>query len=156
MDVSVTNLGERIVIAVERSGLTRSGLANVLGISRQAVNNWIKGKNNPSTKNLSDIAAATGVRMEWLAMDQGGPEVEHAHGSSGHLPDLSTDILEDVINGIEQVSQEDGLELTPKLKSKLITELYRQAASAENADLSSESTLRAVIGYAIRSEGGHR
>ncbi len=152
----MTNLGERIVIAVERSGLTRSGLANVLGISRQAVNNWIKGKNNPSTKNLSDIAAATGVRMEWLAMDQGGPEVEHANGSSGRLPDLSTDILEDVINGIEQVSREDGLELTPKLKSKLITELYRQAASAENSDLSSENTLRAVIGYAIRSESGQR
>ncbi len=156
MDVSVTNLGERIVIAVERSGLTRSGLANVLGISRQAVNNWIKGKNNPSTKNLSDIAAATGVRLEWLAMNKGAPEMDHANGSSGRLPDLSTDILEDVINGIEQVSREDGLELTPKLKSKLITELYRQAASAENSDLSSENTLRAVIGYAIRSESGQR
>lgn len=152
----MTNLGERIVIAVERSGLTRSGLANVLGISRQAVNNWIKGKNNPSTKNLSDIAAATGVRMEWLAMDQGSPEPDYGQGASGGLPDLATDILEDVINGIEQVSREDGLDLPPKLKSKLITELYRQAASADNSGLSSENTLRAVIGYAIRSEGAGR
>lgn len=152
----MTNLGERIVIAVERSGLTRSGLANVLGISRQAVNNWIKGKNNPSTKNLSDIAVATGVRMEWLAMAQGAPEPESANGTLGGLTDLSTEILEDVINGIEQVSREDGLDLNPKLKSKLITELYRQAASTENFALSSENTLRAVIGYAIRSEGGLR
>ncbi len=152
----MTNLGERIVIAVERSGLTRSGLANVLGISRQAVNNWIKGKNNPSTKNLSDIAAATGVRLEWLAMDQGPMENERSNGHDERGFDLSTDILEDVINGIEQVSREDGLDLPPKLKSKLITELYRQAASAENADLSSEHTLRAVIGYAMRSEGARR
>ena len=153
MDDCVTNLGERIVYAVERSGLTRSGLANVLGISRQAVNNWIKGKNNPSTKNLSDIAAATGVRMEWLALDQGPPEKDRGDGAGAKVFDLSTDILEDVINGIEQVSREDGLELSAKLKSKLITELYRQAASAENSGLSSENTLRAVIGYAIRSEG---
>lgn len=153
MDDCVTNLGERIVFAVERSGLTRSGLANVLGISRQAVNNWIKGKNNPSTKNLSDIAAATGVRMEWLALDQGPPQKDRGEGASTKVFDLSTDILEDVINGIEQVSREDGLELSAKLKSKLITELYRQAASAENSGLSSENTLRAVIGYAIRSEG---
>ncbi|MEM1200034.1 MAG: helix-turn-helix transcriptional regulator, partial [Pseudomonadota bacterium] len=97
----MTNLGERIVIAVERSGLTRSGLANVLGISRQAVNNWIKGKNNPSTKNLSDIAAATGVRLEWLALDQGPMEKERANnGHTERVFDLSTDILEDVINGI--------------------------------------------------------
>ena len=152
----MTNLGERIVIAVERSGLTRSGLANVLGISRQAVNNWIKGKNNPSTKNLSDIAAATGVRMEWLALDQGPQEKDRADDAAAKVFDLSTDILEDVINGIEEVSREDGLELSAKLKSKLITELYRQAASAENSDLSSENTVRAVIGYAIRSEGGLR
>ncbi len=151
----MTTLGERIVIAVERSGLTRSGLANVLGISRQAVNNWIKGKNNPSTKNLSDIAAATGVRMEWLAMDQGPLEKDRADDGS-QVFNLSTEILEDVINGIEEVAREDGLVLSAKLKSKLITELYRQAASAENCELSSENTVRAVIGYAIRSEGALR
>ncbi|MEM7428371.1 MAG: helix-turn-helix domain-containing protein [Pseudomonadota bacterium] len=145
-------LGERILLATEQAALTRSGLAKKLGVSRQAVNNWIKGKNNPSTKNLSDIADATEVRLEWLALEHGPIEQEHDLNQPSFSAELSTDYLEDVIIGIEQIVAKDKLDLSPRLKAKLIAELYRQALSEAGTDFISESTLRAVIGYAMRFE----
>ncbi len=146
-------LGERILLATEQADLTRSGLAKRLGVSRQAVNNWIKGKNNPSTKNLSDIADATDVRLEWLALEHGPIERDHDLEQTSFAAELSTDFLEDVIAGIEQIISQDKLDLSPKLKAKLIAELYRQAISEGGTEFISESTLRAVIGYAMRFEG---
>ena len=149
----VMQLGERILLATEQAAMTRSGLAKRLGVSRQAVNNWIKGKNNPSTKNLSDIADATDVRLEWLALEHGPIEREHDLNQTAFSVELSTDYLEDVIAKIEQLAVDDKLDLSPKIKAKLIAEFYRQALSEDGTEFISENTLRAVVSYALRFEG---
>lgn len=143
-------LGERILLATEQAALTRSGLAKRLGVSRQAVNNWIKGKNNPSTKNLSDIADATDVRLEWLALEHGPIEREHDLNQTPFAAELSTDYLEDVITGLEQLAVQDQLDLSPRLKAKLIAEFYRQALTEGGTEFMTESTMRSVVSYAIR------
>lgn len=64
------NIGARIKRVRETRRLTQAQLAAALGVERQAVTNWERGR-RPTLENLYQISIKTSVAMEWF-MD--GPD----------------------------------------------------------------------------------
>lgn len=72
------SMGSRIRQAREDKGYTQEYIAEVLGISRQAVHKWEKDRTNPDTHNLISLAELLGVSVDFLATGDGPP----SHASS--------------------------------------------------------------------------
>jgi len=64
------SLGERIMKARIKAGLTQAELARMLGVTRPAVGQWEKDKTSPSFEKLREIAKLTGVTPQSLFFDQ--------------------------------------------------------------------------------------
>ena len=95
-------LGERIQALRRERGMSQEGLAEVLGISRQAVSKWEKGLSCPDTGNLLALAELFGVSADELA----GLRQQEAAGessSAGEPPEAS-----------EPASMEDEAASPPK------------------------------------------
>jgi transcriptional regulator with XRE-family HTH domain len=60
------NIGPRIRAERQRRGMTQDELARTIGVSRSAVAQWETGRTGQITGNLSRIAAALGVGVEFL------------------------------------------------------------------------------------------
>lgn len=74
-------LGSRISEAISGSGLNQSEIARRVGVSRQAVNLWIAGTNEPDLATLRKIASLTKRSMAWIVgdkMNRGGPALAQA------------------------------------------------------------------------------
>lgn len=63
-------LAQRIIAAREHKGLTQDGLGKAVGVSQQAIQKLESGKAE-SSRRLTQIAVACGVRPEWLANESG-------------------------------------------------------------------------------------
>lgn len=74
-------LAERIVMARKHAGLTQAVLAKLVGVSQQAITKLETGKSE-SSRVLTKIAGACGVRPEWLD-EESGPMV----GAELHVKD---------------------------------------------------------------------
>jgi transcriptional regulator with XRE-family HTH domain len=59
------NIGARIKRVRETRRMTQAQLAAVLGVERQAVTNWERGR-RPTLENLYQISKNTNVAMEWF------------------------------------------------------------------------------------------
>jgi transcriptional regulator with XRE-family HTH domain len=60
------DIGTRIRIVRRERGLTQDDLAERVGVSRSAVAQWETGRTGQVTGNLSRIAAALGIAVEYL------------------------------------------------------------------------------------------
>lgn len=60
------SLGEKISDLRKKNGISQEKLAELLGISRQAVTKWESGKGNPDTENLIRLAELFGVSLDEL------------------------------------------------------------------------------------------
>lgn len=76
-------LGTRIRAARERKGLTQSGLADLVGVTRSAVAQWETGRSGQVGSNLTQIAAVLEVGVEHLLLGAGAASVAGELG----LPD---------------------------------------------------------------------
>jgi transcriptional regulator with XRE-family HTH domain len=72
----------------QKEQLTVAGLAEKLGVSRQAVHAWLKGDSVPRAKHMAEIENLTGIPMqEWFAAagengsDDNGDEPREAASS---------------------------------------------------------------------------
>lgn len=63
-------LPEKILYSRKRAGLSQEALADMVGVSRQAVSKWETGEALPETAKLSALAAALGVSVDWLLSDE--------------------------------------------------------------------------------------
>lgn len=64
--ISGETLGDRILSAVKRAGITKQALADRVGKRWGTVNNWCKGSTEPGAQDIRRIAEATGVTVEEL------------------------------------------------------------------------------------------
>lgn len=73
-------LGERIKASRARAGLSQEKLAELVGVSRQAVTKWEADQTAPSTENLFRLAAVLGTTVEGLMGTEKpiGPEAAEA------------------------------------------------------------------------------
>ena len=67
-----SRLGARIKQARETRGMTRLELAGHLGLTRSSIGLWECGSNMPTLENLSRIAAALSMPVEWFVSDASG------------------------------------------------------------------------------------
>lgn len=64
--MSNDEIGGRIRSARKERGLTQDGLAAAVGVTRSAVAQWETARAGQVTDNLSRIASALGINVEWL------------------------------------------------------------------------------------------
>lgn len=57
---------ERLYTLRRRAGLSQEGLANLLGVTRQAVQKWEAGTARPDLENLTALARQFGVSLDYL------------------------------------------------------------------------------------------
>lgn len=58
--------GDRLQAARERAGLTRQGLAEMIGASSTAVESWERGRRNPKVEVLPELATLLSVTVDYL------------------------------------------------------------------------------------------
>ena len=69
-------LHEKIFYYRKRSGLSQEALAEILGVSRQAVSKWETGDSQPELANLLAMARTFGVTTDHLLSDEEAPSEE--------------------------------------------------------------------------------
>ena len=63
-------LGERIKTCRQSAGLSQEKVAELVGVSRQAVTKWETGQSAPSTENLFRLAEILGTTVDFLLADE--------------------------------------------------------------------------------------
>lgn len=67
---------ERLYSLRKGRGISQEELANVVGVSRQAVQKWEAGTSTPDIQNLSALADYFGVSLDYLVRGQEAPQPE--------------------------------------------------------------------------------
>ena len=66
------NIGQRIQQAREKSGMSQTRLAELLGVTRSACSQWESGSGtSPRRERLEQLAQLLSVNYEWLATGRG-------------------------------------------------------------------------------------
>lgn len=64
-------LNEKIQYMRKKAGLSQEELAEIVGVSRQAVSKWETGEATPEVSKLLLLSRAFGVTADWLISDEG-------------------------------------------------------------------------------------
>lgn len=83
-----------IAAAVEKTGAGQAGLARLLGVSPQAVNQWVNGNRPVPSRHVLAIEKATGVSRHELRPDVFGPSA--ASDSQEQVPTAADQIRAEV------------------------------------------------------------
>lgn len=67
-------LAEKIQYMRKKAGLSQEALAEILGVSRQAVSKWETGEAAPEAGKVFALSRAFGVTADWLLSNEGLPE----------------------------------------------------------------------------------
>ena len=68
------NVGEKIKALRQQNGLSQEGLANKLGVSRQAISKWETNRGVPDIENLKCLSKLINVSLDYL-VDEGNDEL---------------------------------------------------------------------------------
>ncbi|MCA1909239.1 MAG: helix-turn-helix domain-containing protein [Magnetospirillum sp.] len=134
----------RMEFAAKQAG-NATRLAESTGISRRAIGDYLSGNAEPSRPRLIAIAAAAGVRLEWLATGQ-GPVFPDGDREGKVSSDLDVSALEAVIAAVEDHLRQRRQAISPDAKAALVTTLYKWAVDEKSKDLAfSPSTVEQLI-----------
>ncbi len=78
------NLGERIAERRKKTGISQEKLAELIGVSRQAVTKWESGNANPDTENLIRLAEVFGCSIDELCGNS-GEKPKKINYAPGHI-----------------------------------------------------------------------
>ncbi|QZA80871.1 helix-turn-helix domain-containing protein [Deefgea piscis] len=88
----VRMIGDRILKSRKTRKLTQVQLAEMIGIKQSSVSAWERGDADPSTDNLSSLAALLRISYEWLATGRG--EMESSYQTvKVEEPTLETELI---------------------------------------------------------------
>ena len=71
------SLGERIASYRKKAGYSQEGLAEQLGVSRQAVSKWETGEATPDAERIIALAKVLGVTTDALLLGREEPAPAH-------------------------------------------------------------------------------
>ena len=93
-DDTVATFGDRIEAARRAEGLSVSMLANRLGVSKKAVNNWENDEVSPRANRVQMIAGVLNVSLVWLISGQsnGSDNVEQTYDR----PEAVNEVLSEI------------------------------------------------------------
>jgi transcriptional regulator with XRE-family HTH domain len=112
MPNTAETLSARVRSALQSAGMTQAELARRVGVKQPSVNDWLSGKTQRLKHETAvKVAAALGVRLEWLVWGRGQP-YEHVGGLANQ-------------NGLESASPHSPSpsQITPPLPAALPTVL---------------------------------
>jgi len=98
---------QRLITAIRGSGVTQAHIADLCGVTPQAVAGWLKTGSFDKT-HLPTISQATGVRTDWLLTGQGPmktPELTTAPQSARRIPVISTVQAADPVGAINAYTE---------------------------------------------------
>jgi DNA-binding phage protein len=123
-------LGARIRAVVQRFP-GQAEAAEVASISTQSLHNLMTGKSLPSLIPLSRLAAAAGIRLEWIAT--GDPPM--LAPNKGGRPPLDRELLARIFDALARVYREEKVNLPDVELGRLAGDEYDAiVASTEDAD----------------------
>ena len=70
------SIGDRIIDLRKQKGLSQGQVAEMIGVSRQAVSKWESGQNSPDTVKLIKLADVLDTDVEYLATGRNVPKTE--------------------------------------------------------------------------------
>ncbi len=142
-----------IAIAVEKLGAGQAGIARLLGVTPQAVNQWVSGNRPVPPRHVLAIEAATGVSRHELRPDVfGAAEVSTVRALTGSLVDsrmskralrakfgFKTDaplakLLRLPVEQVEAWPEEQGIPALPQVLRLLGVQEEQPAAEAALSD----------------------
>lgn len=74
-DLDLDNFGSRLKETIKEGGLTQKSLAERVGLSVTAMNNYAAGR-IPDAKLMYKICSILGIRIEWMLTGQGAKRKE--------------------------------------------------------------------------------
>ena len=78
-------IGKEIARLRKENGISQEKLAEILGVSRQAVTKWESGKTNPDTENLMALAKVFGVSIDNLCKNESRKQPKAKIHPGGHI-----------------------------------------------------------------------
>ena len=79
-------LGERIAYYRKKAGYSQEGLAERLGVSRQAISKWETGEATPDAERIIVLAAALGISTDTLLLGKEEPERPYTEAETVRQP----------------------------------------------------------------------
>lgn len=118
---------------------TQTRIADQIGISRQFMSDFVKGRKNLSEEKRFDITKYTGFTyVEFLRMGEDIFDEELAWETQPYLIFKTIDIdknrLEEIIKTVEATEAMGGGKLTPTKKAELIVGLYENQVKEEEGE----------------------
>lgn len=112
---AVSGLEDRLRVASSRVGGPES-LAQMAGIPRRTLGNYLAGRNEPKASALAAIAGAAGVSVEWLVTGNGAEAEERPSPETMPNRDYSYPVLGLAHCGLQGWFREDPLAVEAELR----------------------------------------
>ena len=127
---NMKNLEERIKYIIKDRGLSQQKLADGIGISASAVNQWCNGSvHSINIENAFAIAKLTGFSAEWIGTGKGPVRIQ-AHDSS-----LDSHLLSSIINAVLVHLEKLDIHLPGESIAGIIDILYTDLADSNQQDI---------------------
>lgn len=103
---------DRIRAKRKEMNFTQQKLGDLVGVSKTTVSQWEKGDYSPNGENLSLLARALGVSIQWILDGKGDSNFENANAKPAKLGERQIPVLSYVQAGLltelQEISQPDG------------------------------------------------
>ena len=130
-----TGIADRIKNARESLGFDQKSFAESIGVSSgSTISRWERGLNFPPADTLAVIQEKYGISVEWIVTGRGSMKGETTRTPRVKPPLLDTDVLNQVIVGVEQALAEMGRVLKPEKKAELIILLYEHFVTKDEVE----------------------
>lgn len=136
-----------IVTAIEKSGAGQAGIARLLGVSPQAVNQWVSGIRPVPSRHVLAIEAASGISRHELLPEVFGPAPGAvAPLSSGTFSSQAPSVLVDSRMSKRALRAKLGLSTDKQLAKLLKLPVEQVEAWAEEGQVPSISQVLRLLG----------
>ncbi|WP_158255454.1 helix-turn-helix domain-containing protein [Xanthomonas sp. CFBP 7912] len=149
------DLRSRIAAAMRHSGDTQDSLAKRVGISQQAIGKLLSGKSQTSRR-LTEIALACGVRPEWLAAGEGEMLPSGRNPPESHSAGLIRDTMAAAVTIARRVQDMAIEPIEGERFIRLLTEaalIYQELGSGQTLSGTSLDEAAREVAARLRSTG---
>lgn len=115
-----------IKVAMDMARLSVERVADIIGVSRQTVNNYLKNRDQIPAEKIFILSSATGISMEKLygyEQMQKGPNVKPVYAKKFREFNKFVDQVKDFSKDLSSIKIEDDLTLCDKERKRAVSEL---------------------------------
>ena len=146
MTEKFSDVGSRISSCLNSLCITQAELARRTGLSKNAINNYVKGDRPPDSQSLYTLSVCLGKTMEWLLTGEERNVIippspwqlteEQARTASTYFPDLTEEQVA-LLNNFEKLPARDKKEIRMLIEVKLESLGGAEFSSSANGEKAS-------------------